>query len=480
MASKTAILSVRVVSDTKNAQKGLKDTASSVEALEKGLDKMKVPAGIALGAIGMLAKGAIDAASELQQSTGAVESVFQDQAATIIDASNRAADSVGLAAAEYQNLSVILGSQLKNMGVPMDEVAGKTSDLITLGSDLAATFGGTTADAVSAVSALLRGERDPIERYGVSIKQADINARLAAEGLDGLTGDAAKAAEQQVVLAMLTEQTAAAHGQFARETDTVAGSMQIANAHWEDAKAALGEALLPAVAEVVEQLSGMAQWVAQNSDVVLALTGVVAVLAGGIIALNAAVAIYKATQTAVTIATTIWTGAQTVLNVVLSANPIGLVIGLIAALAAGIALAWNKSETFRNAVTRMWDAIRNNSGVRAIIDGVSNAMSAIAGAAQSAWNAVTNLFSNVRVPDWLGKVASFVGLSAAPAFIGASAPALSTPVTYRPSPTRYRAPAPAAPIINVTVNGALDPVNTARQIRRILTGYDGMIGGTAL
>lgn len=66
----------------------------------------------------------------------------------------------------------------------------------------------------------------------------------------------------------------------------------------------------------------------------------------------------KAKQVAVAVATGAWTAAQWLLNAALNANPIGLVILAIAGLAAGLVLAWNKSETFRNIVTGAFDAVK--------------------------------------------------------------------------------------------------------------------------
>src|SRR5699024_7547715 len=183
MAGKTAILSIRILSDSRDAKKGMEQTATAAQRLESGLDRMTPAATGALLAVGALGKKAFDAASDLQQSTGAVTSVFGEQADAVRQYAAGAAESVGLAKSQYQDLAAVLGSQLKNLGLPMENVAGQTQDLIGLGSDLAATFGGSTSDAVAALSSLLRGERDPIEQYGVSIKQADINAQMAKMGL---------------------------------------------------------------------------------------------------------------------------------------------------------------------------------------------------------------------------------------------------------------------------------------------------------
>ena len=184
-------------------------------------------------------------ASDLEQSTGGVTAQFKDQADVILAAAKRANTAVGLSRSTYQQYATVVGAQLKNLGIRQDQVAGNTTNLIGLGADLAAQFGGPTSQAVEALSSLLRGERDPIERYGVSIKQADIDARLAAQGLSDLTGEAEKQAQVQATLAILWEQTADAQGTFFREQDTYAGKQQRLMAQLADAQTEFGNALLP-------------------------------------------------------------------------------------------------------------------------------------------------------------------------------------------------------------------------------------------
>ena len=50
--------------------------------------------------------------------------------------------------------------------------------------------------------------------------------------------------------------------------------------------------------------------------------------------------------------------AQWLLNAAMSANPIGLVVAAIAALVAGLILAWKKFDCFRAAVKATWDTIK--------------------------------------------------------------------------------------------------------------------------
>lgn len=289
MAGKTAILSVRVISDTKDAQRGAQDTATAWEKFERRLDKASLVAAGAGAVLIKFGKDAYSAASDLQQSTGAVESVFKDQAAAVTSFAKTAWESVGLSQNKAQEMSTIMGSQLKNMGVPMSEIAGESENLIRLGADLAATYGGDTSTAVEALSSLLRGERDPIEKYGVTINQAMLEAEKAALGLDGLTGSAARNADLQATLSLLTKQTADAQGQFSREADTAAGAAQRNAARWEDVQAQLGEKLLPIMTEVSLLFTDLAGWVSENSDLVFALAGAVGAASVGILGLNGAI-----------------------------------------------------------------------------------------------------------------------------------------------------------------------------------------------
>src|SRR5699024_4545988 len=111
--------------------------------------------------------------------------MLQGQAEAVHRLGENASTAVGLSSRAYQESAAVLGAQLQNLGFAGDQLVGTTDGLIALGADLAATFGGTTQEAVNALSAAFRGERDPIERYGVSIKQTQVNAWLAANGMSG-------------------------------------------------------------------------------------------------------------------------------------------------------------------------------------------------------------------------------------------------------------------------------------------------------
>jgi tape measure domain-containing protein len=74
-------------------------------------------------------------------------------------------------------------------------------------------------------------------------------------------------------------------------------------------------------------------------------------------------AILKGAMAVKTIALTVATKgmalAQKALNLALNANPISIIVGLIAMLVVAIIALWNKSETFRQVITDGWNAIKD-------------------------------------------------------------------------------------------------------------------------
>lgn len=199
---------------------------------------------------GSFLKDAVGAAGDLEQSIGAIDTVFGKSASKIHKWSKGAAQDVGLTQNEFNELGTLIGSQLKNGGTAMDQLAPKTKGLITAGADLSSMFGGSTKEAVEALSSALKGERDPIERYGVSLNQAKIDAEAAALGFKKVDGALSSQAQQAATLSLITKQTADAQGNFAKESDTLAGKQQRLSAQFGNMKTSLGTALLPVMTKV--------------------------------------------------------------------------------------------------------------------------------------------------------------------------------------------------------------------------------------
>jgi len=447
------VVKVSVVADTKKfsrAFKGLaKETGLSglAEAGKTAVTTLATVAAAGAAAIGVAGAKAVSAAADLEQSTGAIEAVFKSGADQMKAFADTAASSVGLTKNEYQELGTLLGAQLKNGGTSIDQLAGKTNDLIGVAADLAAQFGGTTADAVAALSSALKGERDPIERYGVSLKQASIDAKAAELGFTKVGGSFDNEAQQAATLALIMEQTADAHGAFAREGDTLSHQIQVLKAHLGDFAAKAGGLVLPAVTALasaaieylvpaMEQLTTWARDVALpalknfadqfTANVVPKIKAAASVFQTEVMprlkrlidwltttvppAISRVVAFFErfghAIGAAAGVIGTFVAGfrafakikaiieaakvAWAALNATMAANPIFLVVAAVAALVAIFVTLYENNETFRNAVNAAWEQIKAAAAVVAewFNTNVVLALQAAWAAIVDAWNAV--------------------------------------------------------------------------------------------
>jgi len=247
---------------TKGATRQLKTFQNSTRSISRNINGIlaTIGVGVSLNALKNFVQGAVKQASTLEQSIGATEIIFGEFSDVIIQKSKEAAQAFGISANDYLTSANLIDAQLKGYGLSAIEAAGQTQILVERAADMAATFGGTTLDAVNAVSAVFRGEFNQIEKYAVTLRKSDITARIAAKGYAGLTGEALKQQEAIAGLELIMEKTQQTQGQNAREAETLQGAMARVTASFANASAAIGQGFAPAV-------SGIASFINQNIGV---------------------------------------------------------------------------------------------------------------------------------------------------------------------------------------------------------------------
>lgn len=113
-------------------------------------------------------------------------------------------------------------------------------------------------------------------------------------------------------------------------------------------------------------------------------------------------------------ATALWTGAQWLLNAALSANPIGLVIVAVAALAAGIIYAYNHSETFRKIINTLWKDLQDfwkwlSSEFVGVLKDIAGFFQTISNDAGAVMNAIGKVAASSGIPHFATGVTNFGG-----------------------------------------------------------------------
>ena len=224
-----------------------------------GLGSTLGKVGAALASFGIAAKAiqftseSIDSARDLERNMFSLKTVFDDFTPAM-SKFVKGAYEIGLSQKDAAKASVFLGSVLKQSGFSMEDVTEQTQKLVSLGVDLAATYGYDVQEALLGMTALFRGEYDPIEKFGVAMKQSEINSELAARGLNNLEGAARRNAEQVIRMELLYQRAADATGAFTGQSGNLFVEQKKLQAQFENMQAAIGVQLLPVMGALVEAL----------------------------------------------------------------------------------------------------------------------------------------------------------------------------------------------------------------------------------
>jgi tape measure domain-containing protein len=149
------------------------------------------------------------------------------------------------------------------------------------------------------------------------------------------------------------------------------------------------KALGSAISFVIPHVINIVKWIKEHKEIIVAT----------MVPLVAFIATFKTISTVIGIINGVKT-AFMALSAVMSANPIGVVVGLIVALIATFALLWNKCEAFRNFWKGLWTGIKATflvvvTGIKSGITSVINAFKKIATVVTSVWNGIKSTFSKM-------------------------------------------------------------------------------------
>ena len=355
---------LKVVSDTKGAVAGLKQLnravggqMSKTDKVLSGIRKAAIPATAALAGLGVGAKKAVDAAADMNEALSKNEVLFTTQAKDVAKWSKGMAKGFGISRKAALDAAGTFATFGKSAGLQGANLSAFSTDLTELASDLASFNNTSPEEAIEALGSALRGEAEPMRKYGVLLDDASLRQEALAQGLIKTTKQALT--PQQKVLAaqkLILKQTADAQGDYARTSDSAANRQKALRAQLENVTAELGNALLPAFTMLVGWMQKAATWASQNTTTVKVLIATFGGLAAAIVAANVALKAY-------TVAAKAAKAAQVALNAAMRLNPIGIVVTALAALVAGIVIAYKKSETFRGIVQKVWDWIKKLANV---------------------------------------------------------------------------------------------------------------------
>lgn len=391
-------------------------------------DKMKgVLAGISVAALAASIGELVSTTNEFQEDMGKLSVAAQQNSVSAGEANKAYRDMVGILGETDQSVEAV-----NHLFALCGDNTQALSDWTNIASGVYATFGDSlpleglteAANETARVGQVTGPFADAINWATASAEELGdtLDGNVAAQDAFYAAIDGGATVEDAYTAAL---QACSDEGERAQViTDTLTGLYGEAGKQYQDtnedvinyrqsqsdltqAMSDLGQAFMPVVtgvtnmaAALVSGLQPAADWFVQNLPIIAPI------LAG----IATAVGILTVASMAQSAATTIAATAQGLLNAALSANPIVLVVALIAGLIAAIVLLWNNSEAFRNFVTGAFENIM--SVAQTVIDAivnfftatVPNAIGVVVGFFQNLWNTIVSVFNGA-----LSTVSSFVG-----------------------------------------------------------------------
>ena len=179
-----------------------------------------------------------------------------------------------------------------------------------------------------------------------AVKLATANKRKMGEAVKGLQIAIGKNLLPiiQKMVTWFTERIVPAIGRVIALIEKNKDKLEPLNKAFETLAKFVGEKVVPAVIEFGKWLVKYQGWLIP--------------IAGGILAIVAALKIYAIYVRIVAAVTKAWAAVQAAFNLVMSANPLGLIILAVIGLVAAFVIAYKRSETFRNVVDGAFRAIK--------------------------------------------------------------------------------------------------------------------------
>ena len=252
MAIRIPIISEFSDKGIKQAQYEFNKLDSNVQKAGYVLNKAILPAAAAFGTLTQVIGPAVQAASNMQESMSKVGVIFGSGAKEVTNFAQTAARELGQSKQAVLDAAGIFGTFGKAAGLAGTDLATFSNDFTKLATDLASFNNTTPEEAVQAIGAALRGEAEPLRRFGVLLDDATLKAEAMKLGI--YDGSGALTAQQKILAAQsaIYKQTADAQGDFARTADGLANKQRTLSALIDNYQAQLGQELLPKVNELVD------------------------------------------------------------------------------------------------------------------------------------------------------------------------------------------------------------------------------------
>ena len=235
----------KIVVDNSGANKALDETGDKGEKAESKLKKAfgavgkgavavgkTVATGLAAGATafaGLTAK-ALSASGELEQNMGGSEAVFKQYATKMQETAKNAFSNMGLSTSDFLATANKMGALFQGAGFSIKESSDLSAKAMQRAADVASIMGIDVNAAMESIAGAAKGNFTMMDNLGVAINDTTIQTYAYSKGIDKATKDMTTQEKVGLAMELFMEKSAYAAGNYAKENETLAGSLGTAKA----------------------------------------------------------------------------------------------------------------------------------------------------------------------------------------------------------------------------------------------------------
>jgi len=253
-----------IKADSSQVDKAVNKASSSISKLDKSTKNVGSNVANSIG--GMVAKFAListaiagvgfvvanssKAYAELEQNLGGAKAVFEDYSDGVVQKAKQSAGVMGTTTSQYLAIANKMGSLFQGTGQSVEDSVNMTTTAMQRAIDVASVMGVDVGFALDSVAGMAKGNFTMMDNLGVAMTDTNIEAWLLQKGIQANVNTMDTATKVGYAYQMFMDRTAKYSGNFARESDTVAGSLAIMNATLGNASEQLGQAFAPMITSV--------------------------------------------------------------------------------------------------------------------------------------------------------------------------------------------------------------------------------------
>lgn len=173
---------------------------------------------------------ALNLSGELEQNMGGSEQVFGKYAGKMQETAKNAFQNMGLSTSDFLGTANKMGALFQGAGFSIQESSDLSASAMQRAADVASIMGIDTSAAMEAIAGAAKGNFTMMDNLGVAMNDTTLQAYALEKGIKKSTSEMTNQEKIGLAMEMFMEKTAYATGNYARENETLAGSLGTAKA----------------------------------------------------------------------------------------------------------------------------------------------------------------------------------------------------------------------------------------------------------